>query len=64
MSRIQKLKEANLNPGTTVRLKYEDGSDVVHANDNYIEGVINSTYITGHLTDLVLNPLLGENRAF
>lgn len=62
MSRIQKLKEANLNPGTTVRLKYEDGSDVIHANDNYIENVINSTYITDHLTDLVLNPMLGNNQ--
>ena len=62
MSRIQKLKEANLNPGTTVRLKYEDGSDVIHANDNYIENVINSTYITDHLAYLVLNPMLGNNQ--
>ena len=62
MSRIQKLKEANLNPKTTVRLKYEDGLDVVHSNDDYIENVIKSTYITSHLADLVLNPLLGNNQ--
>lgn len=62
MSRIQKLKEANLNPETIVRLKYEDGLDVIHSNDDFIDNVIQSTYITGHLTDLVLNPLLGNNQ--
>ena len=62
MSKIQKLKQANLNPDTTIRLTYEDGADVIHGRDDYIFNVIESTQIKSHLTDLILNPLLGNNQ--
>ena len=62
MSRIQKLKEANLNPETTVRLKYEDGLNVIHSSDDFEDEVITQTYITSHLVDMTLNPLLGNNQ--
>ncbi len=61
MSKIQKLKLANVSEDTDVRLKYNDGAFVVHSNDDFEDGVINSTYIANHLSEMVINPNLGNN---
>jgi len=61
MSKIQKLKEANLRTNTKVRLKYQEGLDVIHCHDDYEELVIGETNIANYLSEMALNPLLGNN---
>ncbi len=61
MSKIQKLKAANLNTDTRVVLTFEDGSDVVHCHDNYENEVIGGTCIASYLSEMAINPSLGNN---
>ena len=61
MSKIQKLKDANLTTNTKVMLKYEDGNDVVHCHDNYEDDVIGGTCIASYLSEMAVNPSLGNN---
>jgi hypothetical protein len=61
MSRIQKLKVANVKDDTIIRLKYSDGGNVVHCRDGFELEIIHGTYITNHLSEMVINPSLGNN---
>jgi len=61
MSKIQKLKNAKLDTNTKVVLKYEDGNSVVHCHDDYVDGAISNTCITNYLSEMVINPSLGDN---
>ena len=61
MSKIQKLKDANLTTNTKVMLKYEDGNDVVHCHDNYEDDVVGGTCIASYLSEMAINPSLGNN---
>jgi len=61
MSKIQKLKDAKLNTNTKVILKYEDGNSVVHCHDDYEDGVVGETCIARYLSEMVVNPSLGNN---
>jgi len=61
MSRIQKLKVANVKDNTTIRLKFTCGSNVIHSRDNFENAVIEEAYIANHLSEMVINPSLGNN---
>ena len=61
MSRIQKLKIANVKDDTTIRLKFRDGGSVIHCHDGFEEGVITGTSIANYLSEMVINPALGNN---
>jgi len=61
MSKIQKLKDANLATNTRVMLKYEDGLDVVHCHDDYESYAVGGTCIANHLSEMAINPSLGNN---
>ena len=61
MSRIQKLKIANVEDDTVIRLTYCDGADVVHCHDDFEEGVFVETSIARYLSEMVVNPALGNN---
>ena len=61
MSKIQKLKDANLNANTKVVLTFQDGSDVVHCHDNYENEVVFGTLIASYLSEMTINPSLGNN---
>jgi hypothetical protein len=61
MSRIQKLKIANVNDDTTIRLKYSAGSRVIHSMDDFETGIVEETFIATHLSEMVINPSLGNN---
>ena len=61
MSKIQKLKDAKLNTDTKVILKYEDGNGVIHCHDDYESGVVSKTCIAKYLSEMIVNPSLGNN---
>ena len=61
MSRIQKLKVAKVKDNTIIRLKYRDGGSVVHCSDDFESGVIEETCIANYLSEMVINPSLGNN---
>jgi len=61
MSRIQKLKIANIEDDTTIRLTFRDGGSVIHCHDNFEEGIIAGTSITNYLSEMIINPALGNN---
>jgi len=60
MSRIQKLKIAEIPESAIVVLRYIDGSNVNRDHD-YENDVIESTYIANHLSEMVINPCLENN---
>jgi len=61
MSKIQKLKNANLDANTSVVLRYIDGYDVIHCHDGYEESAIGNTQIASYLGEMVINPSLKDN---
>ena len=56
MGIIDKLKEANLDSDTRVKLRSEHGEDVVHAWDGYESEVISNSDLASDLTELALHP--------
>ena len=56
MGIINKLKEANLDSDTRVKLRSEYGEDVVHAWDSYESEVISNSDLVSDLTELALHP--------
>ena len=56
MGIIDKLKEANLDSDTRVKLRSEHGESVVHAWDNYEYNVISNSDLVYELTRLALHP--------
>ena len=61
MSKIQKLKDANLSMNTKVILTFEDGDDVIHCHDDYEDSAIGQTNIASYLSEMAINPSLGNN---
>jgi len=61
MSRIQKLKVANVKENTIIRLKYSAGNNVIHCVDDFESRVIEETSIANHLSEMAINPALGNN---
>ena len=61
MSRIQKLKVANVKENTIIRLKYSAGNNVIHCDDDFESRVIEETFIANHLSEMAINPALGNN---
>ena len=61
MSRIQKLKAANLKGDTTIRLKFSDGRGVIHCHDNFEDEVVGDSSIVNYLSEMVTNPTLSNN---
>jgi len=61
MSKIQKLKDANLSTNTKVTLTYQDGDSVVHCHDDYEDTALMKTNIASYLSEMAINPSLGNN---
>ena len=61
MSKIQKLKDANLSTNTKVTLIYQDGDSVVHCHDDYEDTALMKTNIASYLSEMAINPSLGNN---
>ena len=62
MSKLQKLRNSNLDPDSTARLKFKERVDVNHSTDYFEQNAVKKTNITAFLTDMILNPLLGNNQ--
>lgn len=61
MSRIQKLKIANIKDDTKIRLKFSDGRGVIHCHDDFEDEVVGDSSIIHYLSEMVVNPGLSNN---
>jgi len=55
MSVVDKLRGLGLPEDTLVSLRYEDGCDVVHVRDDYVEATVADTGIASTLASLVVD---------